>query len=215
MVIRGFDIRTPPPVIGITGGIGSGKSHVAALFGELGCRVIDADAQVRAAYADPGVREQLRQWWGDGVFRTDGAVDRRAVADRIFTGPSAAIDRVRLERLLHARVAVERDALMAAAEGDPAVVAFVWDTPLLVETGLHERCDAVVFVDAPAEVRAARVRDDRGWPAGELGRRENLQLPLDNKRAMADYVVVNTADAEPIRSHVRDILSRILAKRPQ
>ncbi len=208
-------MRNRPPTIGITGGIGSGKSHVAALFADLGCLVIDADVAVRAAYADPAVRDQLRQWWGDAVFAADGAVDRRAVADRVFAGPAAAADRARLERLLHARVAEGRDAAMAAAAGDPAVVAFVWDTPLLVETGLHERCDAVVFVDAPADVRAARVRDRRGWPDGELARRENLQLSLDNKRAVADYVIVNTAGAEPIRSHVRDVLSRILAHRSE
>ncbi len=205
----------PKPIIGITGGIGGGKSFVASLFGELGCLVIDSDAQVRAAYGDPAVQALLRQWWGDGVFRPDGSVDRRAIADRIFSGPDAATDRPRLERLLHAKVAADRDAVMAAAADDPKVVAFVWDTPLLVETGLDAQCDAVVFVDAPAEVRAARVRDRRGWGPDELSRRENLQVPLDNKRLMADYVVVNTADAGPTRSHVRDVLSRILEKRPK
>ena len=208
-------MRHGRPVIGITGGVGSGKSFVAALFGELGCLVIDADAQVRAAYGDPAVQALLRQWWGDGVFKPNGTVDRRAVADRIFTGPHAAADRARLEGLLHAKVAANRDAVMAAAAGDPAVPAFVWDTPLLLETGLHAQCDAVVFVDAPADVRAARVRDRRGWGAGELARRENLQAALDKKRSLADYVVVNTADAGPTRSHVRDLLSRILQTRPK
>ena len=210
--MRGFEIRTSLPVIGITGGIGSGKSHVAAMFGELGCRVIDSDQQVRAAYAEPAVRAQLRQWWGEGVFHSDGSVNRRAVADHVF-GPGADADRGRLEAVLHARVADMRDAAMDAAAADPAVVAVVWDTPpLLVETSLHAQCDAVVFVDAPDEVRAVRVRTTRNWPDGELARREKIQLSLDNKRAMADYVVVNTAGAEPTRSHVRDVLSRILEK---
>ncbi len=202
------------PVIGITGGIGSGKSHVAALFGEFGCLVIDSDRQVRAAYADVGVRAALRGWWGESAFHADGTVDRRAVADRVFAGPTAADDRAKLEGLLHARVAADRDAVMAAAQGDPGVVAFVWDTPLLVETGLDRQCDAVVFVDAPADVRAARVRDRRGWADGELARRENLQVGLDNKRAVADYVIANTAGADAIRSHVRDVLFHILEKRP-
>ena len=183
------------------------------MFGELGCRVIDSDQQVRAAYAEPGVRAQLRQWWGEGVFHPDGSVDRRAVADRIFAGPDAAADRARLEAVLHARVAEMRDAAMVAAVADPAVVAVVWDTPLLLETGLHQRCDAVVFVDAPDDVRAARVRATRNWPDGELARREKIQRSLDNKRAMADYVIVNTAGAEPTRNHVQDVLSRVLEKR--
>ena len=204
----------PKPVIGIVGGIGSGKSFVARLFGELGCLVIDADQQVRAAYATDAVRDAVRQWWGDGVFAADGAVDRRAVADRIFgSSPTATADRAKLEHLLHAKVAEDRAAVMAASAGDPAVVAFVWDVPLLMEVGLHAQCDAVVFVDAPDDVRAARVLARGGWSPDELRRRENLQWPLDKKREMADYVVVSTADAESIRSHVRDVLSRILAKR--
>jgi dephospho-CoA kinase len=147
------------------------------------------------------------------VFAADGTVDRRALADRIFKGPAAAADRARLEQLVHARVAEERAAVMAADADDPAVVAFVWDVPLLVEAGLHEQCDAVVFVDAPADVREARVRAGRGWPAGERERRENLQCPLDKKRDLADYVIISTADGETLRGHVRDVLSRILANR--
>ena len=202
-------------MIGIVGGIGSGKSFVARLFGEAGCLVFDADASVRASYADEGVRAQLRQWWGGGVFAADGSVDRRAVADRVFgTGPAAVADRHRLEGLLHARAAADREAATAAGAADPAVVAVVWDVPLLVEVGLDGRCDAVVFVDAPADVRAARVLARGGWPAAELARRENLQVPLDKKRDVADYVIVSTADADTIRSHVRDVLRRILEKRP-
>ena len=203
------------PVIGIVGGIGSGKSTVARLFGELGCRVADADAAVRACYADPAVREQLRAWWGDGVFAADGSVDRRAVAARVFgNGPGSAAERGRLERLVHAYAAADRDAVTAAANADPGTVAVVWDVPLLVEVGLAERCDAVVFVDAPADVRAARVAARSGWPADELTRRENLQSPLDKKRAAAQYVLDSTADAETLRGHVRAVLHRILEKRP-
>jgi dephospho-CoA kinase len=197
-----------PPIIGITGGIGSGKSFVASLFAELGCFVISSDAQVRLAYDDPHVRDQLRGWWGDGIFRSDGTVDRKAIAKLIFSDEN---QRLRLEQLLHPLIAAQRDAWMQAAMLDPGVKAIVWDTPLLHETGLDAKCDVLVFVDAPPDVRFNRVRDSRGWDAAEINRREILQWPLDKKRSLAHYVVVNTADAGTSRSQVREILSRILA----
>jgi dephospho-CoA kinase len=198
------------PIIGIAGGIGSGKSFVARLFGELGCLVLSADDQVRAVYTDPAVRETLKQWWGDGVINSEGQVDRRAVAGRVFEKPD---ERRRLEALIHPRVAALRDAAMAAAADDAQVLAFVWDIPLLFEVGLNHRCDTIVFVDAPWEDRFRRVRQTRGWDEAELRRRENLQLGLDNKRRMSNDVVQNTADVGFARRQVQEILSRIFHNR--
>lgn len=213
----------PKPIIGIAGGIGSGKSLVARLFSELGCLVISSDDQVRAAYEERDVKEMLRRWWGERVFREDGSVNRRAIAEIVF---SSADDRERLEQLLHPRVKAMRDAIMSDKNGDPAVKAFVWDTPLLFETGLNAECDVVVFVDAPAEVRARRVGRHRGWREGEVALREKSQLPLDSKRQMSDYVISNAADSggtfesetvsgadlKELRDQVRDVLSQILER---
>lgn len=198
------------PIIGIAGGIGSGKSFVARLFGELGCLVLSADDQVRTAYADPEVRATLRRWWGDGVVEPDGQVNRRAVAQRVFEKPE---ERKRLEALIHPRVAALRDAAMESAASDAQVLAFVWDIPLLFEVGLNSRCDAIVFVDAPWEERLKRVRQTRGWDEAELYRRENLQLGLDNKRRMSNDIVQNTADVGFARKQVKEILSRIVHQR--
>jgi dephospho-CoA kinase len=198
------------PIIGISGGIGSGKSMVADLFGELGCLVIKADQQVRDAYDDAAVKKTLRQWWPDrAIFKADGSVDRKAVAAIVFDN---ATERERLEQLLHPIVAEARDRLMSAAVNDPAVVAFVWDTPLLLEAGLASQCDTLVFVQAPLAVRLDRVRQIRGWDRAELVRRENLQWPLDRKREISEYVIDNTADAVYARGQVKDVLSRILAR---
>jgi dephospho-CoA kinase len=204
MIVEVFDHK---PVIGIAGGIGSGKTFVAGLFGELGCMVFHADEQVRAAYLDPDVIKVLRDWWGSTMFRQDGTVDKSAVAARIFADP---VERSRLESLVHPWVVRDRDRRMAAVVGDPAIAAFVWDTPLLFETGADRECDAVVFVEAPAEIRASRVKSERRWDDQELFKRENLQIPLDKKRLMSQYVVVNTAEAGNARQQVRTILSRIL-----
>jgi dephospho-CoA kinase len=194
------------PIIGLAGGIGSGKSFVASLFAELGWLVIGSDDLVGQVYEDPQVRSVLRQWWGDEVFRPDGEVDRRAIAAKVFADPA---QRQRLEQLLHPKIEEFRQELMLKA--DPGVVGYVFDTPLLFETGLNRKCDVVVFVDAPLEQRVKRVSVARGWSREELLRREKTQMPLDKKRKMSDHVIGNTADAANARRQVRDVLSRICA----
>lgn len=206
------------PIIGIAGGIGSGKSYVARLFGEEGCLVIHSDEVAHEAYQQEAVRQTLRQWWGLGVFKPDGSLDRAAVAARVFEQPE---QRRRLEGLIHPIVNAMRERRMREVAGDPAVKAFVWDTPLLFETGLDRECDAVVFVDAPFELRLARVARTRGWDRAELERREKSQMPLDKKRQLSDDVIANSVEAgtaeagrgepEVARGQVREVLSRILA----
>jgi dephospho-CoA kinase len=197
------------PIIGIAGGIGSGKSAVARLFGEEKCLVIDSDAAVKEAYKRPEAVEAVKQWWGPRVVQSDGRVDRAKIAEIIFPDPEA---RKRLEALIHPLVHQARQTLMQQNAEDAQILAFVWDTPLLFETGLNWQCDAVVFVEAPEELRQERLARDRGWEPGQLAQRENLQWPLDKKREISDYVVVNTADAEYARGQVRQVLSRILAR---
>jgi len=214
-------MATGKPIIGIAGGIGSGKSYVARLFGELGCLVISSDEQVREIYENPDVKATLVEWWGPQMLRDDGSINRRAIAERVF---SNSADRNRLEALIHPRVFALRDKVMSDNASNAGVRAFVWDTPLLFETGTNHDCDAVVFVDAPPAVRARRITRDRGWAESELPLREKSQLPLDSKREMSDYVISNAADAgeastrdhgmdpaaDALRSQVQDVLSRIL-----
>jgi len=197
------------PIIGILGGVGSGKSFVARLFGELGCLVIDSDEQVRLAYQDPAVSAVLRNWWGNDVFLPDGSVNRKAIAAVVF---SDSAQREKLEKLVHPWVAKARDEQMQRAKDDLSIPAFVWDTPLLLESGWYKACDALVFVDTPFITRLERVKQTRGWDEAELARREKNQSPLDKKQQIADYIVVNTADADDLRRQVREVLSRILAK---
>ncbi|HLL89831.1 MAG TPA: dephospho-CoA kinase, partial [Tepidisphaeraceae bacterium] len=179
------------PIIGVAGGIGSGKSFVADLFEKEGCLVIRSDDLAKSAYADPTVRTQVEQLLGRDTYDAAGKVRPRAIAGRIFRDPAA---KAALERVLHPWVDRRRQQLMTDAGGSE-IKAYVWDTPLLFESRLHERCDAVVFVDARRDVRLSRVRASRGWDEAELARRENLQWPLDKKRAFAEYAVENTADA--------------------
>ncbi len=195
------------PIIGLIGGIGSGKSFVASLFGELGCMVIDSDRHIAQAYEREDVRQTLVQWWGPAVLDAAGRVSRKAIADWVFASPG---ERQRLEGLLHPLAAQMRDQQMASA--DAQTVAYVWDAPLLIEAGLAGQCDAIVFVDAPEEVRIRRVMETRGWTLQEWQRREKNQTPLDNKRKVARFIVCNTAGLDEVRSQVRHVLSRIVAE---
>ena len=197
------------PILGIAGGIGSGKSQVAAIFAELGAHVIDSDSQIRAAYEQPPVRRALVQWWGGDVLNSDGSVNRKAIAKHVFADPE---QRRRLERLLHPLVHAARELEMNKLANDPKVLAFIWDAPLLFEAGLDWQCDAVVFVDSPLNLRQQRVKQSRGWSAEELALREKSQWPLDRKRDLSDYVVSNTADAGLLRDQVRELFPRILAE---
>ena len=197
------------PIIGLVGGIGSGKSYIANLFADEGCMVIDSDAAVTEAYHRPEVREKIRQWWGGQVLLPNGHVNRKEIAKLVFSDEQ---QRRQLEGLIHPIVAELRDDQMRQGADDASVKAYVWDTPLLLETGLGHQCDAIVFVEAPEAQRIERVRRTRGWDEAELRRREKLQMPLDKKLDMANDIVRNTAGAdEEVRNQVRKVLSRILA----
>lgn len=197
------------PIIGLLGGIGSGKSLVARQFASLGCGVIDADALAREALDEPAVREQLVRWWGPGVVGADGRADRKAIGRIVFDHPE---ELGKLESLIHPRVLERRRRLVERFQADPAVVAIVDDTPLLLEKGLESGCDVLVFVKAPRDTRLARVRESRGWDDAELARRESRQWPLDKKEGRADYVLENSGDQAACLAHVRNVLSLILTR---
>lgn len=196
----------PKPIIGIAGGIGSGKSFVANVFRELGCGVIDADAQSREAIDTSEVKLAIRENFGDDVFSSDGAVNRKALAQQVFTDPKK---RKILENIIHPVIASQRLAQTTRMMNDSTIQAVVWDAPLLFEVGLDQECDAVVFVDAPLETRLRRVQK-RGWTAQELEKREKSQIPLDKKRELADYIVNNGDDSEICRRHIQQVFSQII-----
>jgi dephospho-CoA kinase len=193
------------PVIGLAGGIGSGKTEVARILAGLGCVVADADAIARQALREPQVRDTLVGWWGDDVLDADGEIDRAAVASIAF---GDAEERRRLEALVHPRVEARRRELFDAAP--PEAPALVIDAPLLFEAGLDAACDAVIFVDADEAIRRERVASSRGWEAAELARREESQLPLDEKRERADYVLRNNGELSELTARVRRLLRTIV-----
>ena len=196
------------PVIGLLGAPGSGKSHLARLWKQMGAAVIDADAIAREALDRPDVRGTLAAWWGPEILAADGQVDRAAVAAKVFADPT---ELARLESLVHPRVNARRAELRALYRADPAVVAVVEDCPLLLEHQLEGDCDVLVYVNSSRAARLHRVAESRGWDEAELARREKNQLPLDIKQSRADYTFVGDADASTLQDQARELLHRVIS----
>lgn len=207
--IPGQIVKQKQPIIGLCGGIGAGKSFVAAEFQRLGCLVIDSDKLNGEALREPDVVRTLRAWWGEGVIDAAGFPDRRRIAEIVFADAEA---KQRLESLVHPLIARRRAAMIRAVRDNPAVTAIVIDSPLLLESNLHHECDTIVFVNTTESERLRRLRAGRGWTAEELRRRESWQIPLAEKRSQAEFVVENDGPAEKLRPQVADILQTIVAR---
>lgn len=195
--------------VGLTGGIGSGKSLVAALFAERGATVIDADVLARVVVApdSEGLREIAAEW--PEAIRPDGALDREAMA-RIVFGDEAA--RARLNAIIHPRVRLRAEELERAAP-DGLVVHVV---PLLFEGEFWRRCDRTVVVIAPDEVRIARVVARDEAERADVERRMAAQIDPALARTRADYVIENDGDLTQLRERtlrVYDALLRVLAEK--
>jgi dephospho-CoA kinase len=199
-------------VVVLTGGIGSGKSTVSRLLAAAGAVVVDADAIVHELQA-PGTPlvAEIARAFGPEVLDADGGLDRKRVADLVFRDPAA---RARLNALVHPPVAAEMARRIEAARraGAPLVVV---DVPLLFETRPRDRdaaragFDATVLVYAPAAVQLARtVARDRCDPE-ETRRRIAAQLPIDEKRALADYVIDNGGPLAETERQVRVLVEAL------
>ena len=206
---NGSTIGNRKPVIGLAGGVGSGKSSVAGILKELGAGIIESDSLGHEEINTEASRAALREWWGPGVIGPDGTVDRKKIASLIFDDPG---QRRRLESMLHPRIAVRRAALLEEMGRDPRIKMVVIDSPLLFEAGLDESCDAVVFVEAGVDERRARSEKARSWPAGELEKREKTQQSLDTKRSRADYICENNSTPADLRNQVTRLFSQILSE---
>ena len=200
--------RISKPVIGLSGGIGSGKSAVGRILQEFGAGLIDSDRLGHQAIQEPDVVCTVRDWWGPDVIDADGRVNRAAVGRIVFAD---SVQKKRLEELLHPRIAQRRKELKQEFNKDPRVRIIVIDAPLLHEAGVDAECDRVIFVDADRSLRERRVQEQRRWTAQELHRREKLQISLDIKRRRADHIVSNNSSLSTLRGQVEHLVQRILA----
>jgi dephospho-CoA kinase len=188
-------------VIGIVGGVASGKSRVAEGFARLGARIIRADEIGHEVLREPDVKRALRDRWGTEVFGSDGEVDRAAVAGRVF-GPGQEEERRYLETLTHPRITAAMQAQLDQWRRDGGVPAAILDAAVLLEAGWHRMCDKIVFVEAGREERFKRA-SRRGWSEAEFASREAAQISLQEKRKLADGVIDNSGSIDHTFAQVR------------
>jgi dephospho-CoA kinase len=192
--------------VGLTGGIGSGKSTVAAMLAERGALVIDSDVLAREVVA-PGTAglAEIVDAFGDEVLTPDGHLDRPALGRIVFADPLA---RQRLEAITHPRVRARARATEANA---PAGAIVVHDIPLLVETGQQDKFDVVIVVDAEVDDQLARLAEQRGMGEDEARSRIDAQASREQRRAAADYVIVNDGSLDELRRQVDDVWTALTA----
>jgi dephospho-CoA kinase len=193
------------PVIGLIGGIGSGKSRVSELLARRGARVLSGDQAGHEALRQPDIKARVAERWGPGVLDEAGEVDRRRLAARVFADPA---ERRALEAIVWPWIGRRLREQTDAARADAAVKLILLDAAVLLEAGWDDVCDRLVYVDAPRDVRLRRLAEQRGWSAEQLAAREQAQLALTEKARRADDVLDNSGTPEALARQVDELLQR-------
>ncbi|MDF9715592.1 dephospho-CoA kinase [Nocardioides sp. ChNu-153] len=190
--------------IGLTGGVASGKSTVAAVLRELGAVVVDSDLLARQVVepGTPGLAAVVEEF-GPSVLADDGTLDRAALGAIVFADPDR---RVALEGILHPLIRAAAAEVEAAAGPGTLVVH---DIPLLVETGQQGRFDAVVVVDVPVEVQVRRMTGDRGWTEADARARIAAQATREERLAVATHVIDNTGTRDDLHQRVVEVVGEL------
>ena len=194
--------------IGLTGGIGSGKSTVAKLLAEAGFEVVDAD-QIARDIMEPGspVLDDVADAFGADVIREDGTLDRGKLAGRAFVDKRAT---EKLNSITHPAIRAESERRFADAEaaGEPAVV---YDMPLLVDIGMHRDMDLTVVVDVDADERVRRLVSSRGLDEADARARIAQQIDDATRKAAADVIIDNNGAIDALRPQVDELIARLKA----
>ncbi|MBP2702255.1 dephospho-CoA kinase [Microbispora sp. RL4-1S] len=195
--------------VGLTGGIGSGKSEVSRRLAARGAVVIDADAIAREVVepGTPGLAEIVTAF-GDGVLRPDGRLDRETLGSIVFADPER---RETLNAIVHPKVGARAAELERSAPRDAVVVH---DVPLLAENGLAPRYDLVIVVDAPGEVRVRRLTESRGMTERDARARIAAQASREDRLRIADIVIANEGSIGDLDARVGEVWETLLSRLP-
>ena len=194
-------------VIGLTGGVGTGKSTVADIFKQLGAVVLDADgiAHELMRKGTP-VWRSVRRVFGQEILGPNGQIDRKRLGAMVFSDPKKL---ARLCQIVHPAVRRRFRELTRIIGRKKAGSVVVWDIPLLIEAGPVYKVDALVVVSAPFRTAARRLRDRSGWSSTEVQKRQSFQMPLKKKERLADFVIRNNGSLAATRRQVVHIWNQI------
>ncbi|QDZ42522.1 dephospho-CoA kinase [Corynebacterium sp. sy039] len=193
--------------IGLTGGIGSGKSTVAKIFAERGFPVIDADKIAREIVepASP-VLAELADHFGKDIITADGSLDRGLLAQRAFADEQHT---AMLNSITHPHIMQRTAQLFAEAESKGYELA-VWDMPLLVDKGYHTDMDSVIVVDVTVELRIQRLMKYRGFSRADAQQRIDAQISDEQRRQAATYVIDNNGSLEQLREQTLAVIDKLV-----
>jgi dephospho-CoA kinase len=192
-------------VIGLTGGLGTGKTFVASVFRSLGAKVIDADLAARSEIRKGSAcYRKVVSAFGPRILRRSGEIDRRSLADIVFSDRRAL---KRLERIVHPPVikAIESQIVRSRARD-----VLVIDAPLLMEAGLAKRADMVVVVHASKRTQLARLSKERSMKRSDALKRISAQMPMNRKIGAADRVIYNDGTKSQTRRQVKELWKEIV-----
>ena len=198
------------PIIGIIGGIASGKSTVAAQFGKLGCAVISADAIAHDLLGEEPVRDEIVRLFGRGILQPSGQIDRRRLAEMVFADAEKLHA---LNKVIHPLVLARTERLIAEYEQRKHLQAIVLDMPLLVEVGWASRCDRLIFVRCDRAQRVRRAEQTGLMDEQGIKIREKFQISLDKKARLADNTIDNNSDFSTLVRQIQEIFSDIARSR--
>ena len=198
------------PIIGVLGGVGSGKSTVAAEFAKLGCAVIDADKIAHELLEREAVKEKIIASFGKAILDSAEKINHKKLADIVF----ADADKLSLlNKIIHPLVLERAEQLIKQINRQNQIKAIVLDMPLLAEVGWDRRCDKLVFVDCERQLRINRAKKTGLFDENQHKIRENFQISLDNKRNIADNVIDNNSGFSMLVRQVVDIFSYIMGNK--
>ncbi|GAA3743778.1 dephospho-CoA kinase [Salinactinospora qingdaonensis] len=194
--------------VGLTGGIGAGKSEVARRLADYGAVVVDAD-QIAREVVEPGTSglDEIVAEFGQDILTPEGRLDRPRLGEIVFADQAKL---ARLNAIVHPRVGKRTEELIAAAPADAIVV---YDVPLLVENGMGKLYDCVIVVDVPEETQIARVVANRDMTEDQVRDRIKAQASRERRRAAADIVIDNSASAEELDARVAEVWHQLRQRR--
>lgn len=195
-------------LVGLTGGLATGKSTVSETLRGLGCVVLDADVLAREVVepGEPALAAIAREF-GRDVLQSDGTLDRKRLGAIVFADPDR---RKRLEAITHPAIRDRFQARLAELEAEGFEGIVVWDAPVMIETGGHKAMDRLVVVVADAATQRARARTRDGDPA-DAERKIANQMPLADKARLADHVIDNSGDRATTEARTREVHAALLA----
>ena len=197
-------------VIGITGGIASGKSTIAGMLESLGAVLIDADKICHELINTKEIALEITKRWGNHLQDNLGKIKRDALAEIVF---SEEKEISALNSIIHPKAIKQIKSEIAKFDSDVATEAIVLDAALLVESNLVDICDIVLFVDSDENICKKRVQNTRKWPLDEIAKREKFQGLLPQKREISDVIINNNNSKKDTLNQVKDFWSQFITKK--